>query len=293
MDDVRAWRWLIMVIDLGGLTAAAARVHRSPSTISHAIKTLEDRIGVPLVTYRGRNLILTEAGRALTERMRPVLRDLDEATGLVTQIRAGVEPLLRVAIDQIVPQEQVCGLLQQLADAYPATRVELYETVLGGGPLRLLSGEVDAYLGSQEVTHHAGRAAGYVTLVAMAAKTHPLAQAQRSPLDEAELRRYRQIVIRDSAPQRLARGSWLAAEQRYTVDHLHTAVGLVRAGLGFSWLPSFVLSQEPGLTALSLPEHMAETLPLALYARPGFSSGPAGRLIQDIVAQAINGLSMP
>lgn len=278
MDDLRAWRWLLMVIDLGGLAATAERVHRSPSTISHAIKTLEEQVGIPLVTYQGRNLALTEAGRALGERMRPVLRELDGTQHLIQQLRSGVEPLLRLAIDQIVPPATVCALLHTLAEQYPATRIELYETVLGGGPERFLHGEVDAYFGSHRVAELHGLPVGHVRLVAVAAHTHPLAQSQ-APLTEAALRTERQIVIRDSSPGRLASGSWLSAEQRYTVDHLHTAVGLVRAGLGFSWLPEFVLTDEPRLVPLALPGEFCETLALAFYARAGLADGLAGKTL--------------
>ncbi len=288
MDDLRAWRWLMMVIDSGGLAAAAARAHRSPSTLSHAIKTLEARVGVPLVQYQGRHLALTDAGYALTERLRPVLRDFDGAASLAAQLRGGVEPLIRLAIDQIVPPEQVRALLHALDQAYPATRVELYETVLGGGPARWLAGEVDAYIGSQAVPNHIGEPVGQVVLRAMAAREHPLA-ANDLLLDEGVLRRHRQIVIRDSAPGRLASGSWLAAEQRYTVDHLHTAIGLVRAGLGFSWLPEFVLSNEPTLIVLPLPELCLEKLVLMLFCRPGFTEGAAGRVILQTITRASQG----
>lgn len=287
MDDLRAWRWLTMVIDLGGLVAAAERVHRSPSTLSHAIKTLEAQVGVALVSYQGRKLVLTEAGRALIERLRPVLRDLDGATQWVQQLRSGVEPLIRLAIDQIVPPDRVCTLLNRLDRAHPATRVELYETVLGGGPARMALGEVDAYLGSHSVANHTGVVVGQVSLIPVAAQSHPLAVGS-APLVETDLRRYRQIVIRDSAPGRLASGRWLAAEQRYTVDHLHTAVGLVGAGLGFSWLPDFVLNQEPALRRLSLPSTVCEVLPLAIYTRPGFAEGAAGRVILDAVDSVLS-----
>ncbi len=282
MDDLRAWRWLMMVVDLGGLAAAAKQAHRTPSTLSHAIKTLESQVGVPLVKYHGRHLALTEAGRSLTERLRPVLRDLDGAKRLVEQLRGGVEPLVSLAIDQIVPPERVCALLHQLAQTHPTTRVELFETVLGGGPARMQAGLVDAYIGTHNVPNTVRQALGSVSLVAVAARTHPLAVRQEqsaAPLNEPLLRQHRQIVIRDSAPGRLASGSWLAAEQRYTVDHLHTAVGLVRAGLGFSWLPDFILAREPSLVGLPLPEGMCETLTLAWTERPGFSEGAAGRVI--------------
>ncbi|MGC8697041.1 MAG: LysR family transcriptional regulator [Halothiobacillus sp.] len=288
MDDLKAWRWLTLVIDLGGLQAAADRVYRTPSTLSHAIKQLEVQVGLPLVAYQGRRLILTEVGLLLTQRIRPVLRDLEGAQALVAQLARGVEPVLAVAIDQIIPMTLISPALLILAKKYPQTRLELYETVLGGGPLLLQSGAVGLYLGTQPVAGLPARRLDRLHLVPCAAKTHPLVMIDG--VTEADLRIHRQIVIRDSAPSRMANGSWLSAEQRFTVDHLHTALGLIEAGMGFAWLPQTLVGSHPRLAVIALAEPMSDEAPIHLVSQPAFSAGPAGAvLISAITAQfAVN-----
>ena len=281
MDDLRPWRWLIGVIDYGGLQAAADHFHRTPSTISHAIKQLETQIGLPLVSYQGRRLILTEIGQLLTCRMRPVLRDLDGAKALADRLAEGVEPILSVAIDQIIPLSLIADVFSALSEACPQTRIELYETILGGGPALMRDGTVGLYLGTQMVTGMPAYPLDRLRLVPCAARTHPL--ASQPMITEADLRRYRQIVIRDSAPGRLANGSWLSAEQRFTVDHLHTAIGLIKAGLGFAWLPETLLSSHPDLSILSLADAVADEADIHLVFDAGFAAGLAGaRLIDEI-----------
>ncbi len=288
MDDLRTWRWLILVMDAGGLQAAAVQVHRTPSTLSHAIKQLELKVGLPLVAYQGRRLILTDVGRLLTQRIRPVLRDLDGAQALVAQLVRGVEPLLAVAIDQIIPMTVIAPALFILAQKFPQTRVELYETVLGGGPSLLHSGAVGLYLGTQPVAGLPARRLDRLHLVPSVAKTHPLALIDG--VTEADLRAHRQIVIRDSAPSRMANGSWLSAEQRFTVDHLHTALGLIEAGMGFAWLPQTLVLSHPGLAMLSLAEPIIDEAPIHLVSQAAFAAGVAGAvLISAITAQfAVN-----
>ena len=284
MDDLRAWRWLTLVVDLGGLQAAADRVHRTPSTLSHAIKQLEAQVGLPLVAYEGRRLILTDVGRLLTQRIRPVLRDLDGAQALVQQLAQGVEPVLAVAIDQIIPIEWVANALAELAAAYPQTRVELYETVLGGGPALLHSGVVGLYVGTQPVAGLPAQRLARLHLVPCASKSHPLARI--TGVTEADLRSFRQIVIRDSAPGRMANGSWLAAEQRFTVDHLHTALALIAAGLGFAWLPKTLLASQPQLMLLALAQPQDDDAPIHLVGQAAFAAGLAGAaLIAALIAQ--------
>jgi len=291
MDDLRAWRWLIGVIELGGLQAAAKQFHRTPSTLSHAIKQLESQTGLSLVDYAGRRLVLTEVGRLLTDRIRPVLRDLDSVNQVVCQFARGVEPVLSVAIDQIIPLAAVAPALAHLACAFPHTRLEMYETVLGGGPARLLAGEVGLYLGTQSVVGHASESLGQIRLVACAAIDHPLqhwARDSGQAIGEARLREHRQIVIRDSAPSRMTNGSWLAAEQRFTVDHLHTAIGLIESGWGFAWLPDTLIAGHPGIAPLALACAMSEQAPLNLVARPDFLAGVAGAAFVQALRTGFN-----
>lgn len=282
MDDLRPWRWLIGVIDYGGLQAAADHFHRTPSTISHAIKQLETQIGLPLVSYQGRRLILTEIGQLMTCRLRPVLRDLDGAQALADRLAGGVEPILSVAIDQIIPLSLIADVFSVLSELYPQTRIELYETILGGGPALMRDGTVGLYLGTQIVAGMPAYPLDRLRLLPCAARSHPLA-AQTVRITEADLRRYRQIVIRDSAPGRLANGSWLSAEQRFTVDHLHTAIGLIEAGLGFAWLPEALLSSHPDLRVLPLTDAVADEADIHLVFDAGFGAGLAGaRLIDEL-----------
>lgn len=290
MDDLRAWRWLIGVIELGGLQAAAKEFHRTPSTLSHAIKQLESQTGLSLVDYAGRRLVLTEVGRLLTDRIRPVLRDLDSVQQVVGQFARGIEPVLSVAIDQIVPLTDIAPALAHLACEFPHTRLEMYETILGGGPARLLAGEVGLYLGTQSVPGYASEPMGQMHLVACAATDHPLQRRVREtgqPIGEAELREHRQIVIRDSAPGRMTNGSWLAAEQRFTVDYLHTAIGLIEAGWGFAWLPETQIAAHERIEPLPLACAMSERAPLNLVVRPDFFAGVVGAAFVTALRQGL------
>lgn len=65
---------------LGSLSAAAAEMGRTPSALSHAIKGLEERLGVSLFERSGRAISLTPAGKNYLGQVGPALRDLSLAT---------------------------------------------------------------------------------------------------------------------------------------------------------------------------------------------------------------------
>ncbi|MDG4868145.1 LysR family transcriptional regulator [Guyparkeria sp. 1SP6A2] len=292
MEDFRSWQWLECVIELGGLKPASERLHRTPSTISHAIKQLESRIGVTLVETRARRIQLTEAGQILLEHMRPLIRELEGVQGVIDQFRDGGTSVASLAVDQVFRHDQLIKAMDSFSHHYPHTRLELFETVLGGGPALFLEGRVGIYLGLEPVGDHTGAQIGRVRFVPCAGMAHPLAEMAadleaEDVLYEAQLRQYRQIVLRDSHPDRGKHAGWLGAAQRVTVDHLHTAVELMRSGMGFAWLPEDQVRDEEDLVALPVDAALCPEAALVLYRQRELQASPAySRLVQALMETA-------
>ena len=75
---------------------AADELRVSPSTLSHAMRTLEVRLGVRLLHRTTRSVATTEAGQALLARIQPLLRELDGALGDVDAFRSAPRGTLRI-----------------------------------------------------------------------------------------------------------------------------------------------------------------------------------------------------
>ena len=93
-------------------TAAAAELGITPSALSQAVRQLERRVGVALLTRTTRSVSLTEAGRRLFERASPAvdealeaLRGLNARTGQLTgTVRLNVpEAAIPAVIDAVLP----------------------------------------------------------------------------------------------------------------------------------------------------------------------------------------------
>jgi len=85
----------------GSYAAAASRLHRVPSALSHAMQKLEGELGVELFEKSGRRAILTAAGRTLLAFQPPEWRDrYIKSTKMVG-------PVTKAAIDKAWLKEEL------------------------------------------------------------------------------------------------------------------------------------------------------------------------------------------
>jgi DNA-binding transcriptional LysR family regulator len=77
MIDPVALRSLVAVEAHGSVGAAATALDYTPSAVSQQIKRLESQTGVQLLERQGRGVLLTEAGRTLSESARDLLAHME------------------------------------------------------------------------------------------------------------------------------------------------------------------------------------------------------------------------
>ena len=68
-STLEQWRMFKAVADHGGFMQAAQQVHKSQSSIHHAVNKMEEQLGVNLFEVDGRKTVLTHAGKLLLRRI--------------------------------------------------------------------------------------------------------------------------------------------------------------------------------------------------------------------------------
>src|SRR3984957_4409271 len=63
----------VAVADQRSFRAAASRLGVTPSTLSHSMRQLEERLGVRLLHRTTRSVSLTDAGQRLLDRLQPAI----------------------------------------------------------------------------------------------------------------------------------------------------------------------------------------------------------------------------
>jgi DNA-binding transcriptional LysR family regulator len=106
---------------------AADEVGISTSAVSHAIRGLEERLGVTLFNRTTRSIALTDAGARLLDRMRPALQDLGDALEEMNQFRDKPAGTLRINTSRSAAYLALAPLVPRYLAAYPDIRIELVE----------------------------------------------------------------------------------------------------------------------------------------------------------------------
>ena len=281
------WRALLSVVDAGGYAAAAEALDKSQSAVSYAIQKLETALEVRVFRLEGRRAVLTEAGEILYRRAQALVEEASRLETSAESLSRGVEAQLYVAVDAIFPMWLLLQCLDRFAAEFPETRVELLETVLSGTDETLLQHQVDLAITPRVPPGFIGDGLMRARFVAVAHPDHPLHQLGR-PLVFQDLRRHRQLVVRDSGSRRMDAG-WLGAEQRWTVSHLSTSIRAAAMGLGFAWYPEEKIRDELRngvLKRLSMEEGEERFADLYLVYAEADYAGPAARRLGVILKRA-------
>jgi DNA-binding transcriptional LysR family regulator len=231
--SLEQWRSLLAVVDAGGYAQAAGVLHKSQSSVTYAVQKIEAQLGVKAFEVIGRKAHLTPTGEVLYRRAKALLEEAVALEGAAGSLAAGWEPELRLAVEIIFPTWLLLQCFARFADEQPQMRIELYETVLSGTEEALLQRRVDLAICSRVPPGFAGDPLMRLRFIAAAHPDHPLHQLGRD-LTMQDLRQHRHLIIRDTGSQRRS-GSWLGAEQSWTVSHKATSIHAAGLGLGFAW----------------------------------------------------------
>ncbi len=283
------WQALVAVVDAGGYAQAAEQLHRTQSTISYAVRKIEEQLGVDVFELEGRRAALTEAGRVLYRRGKALLRESERVERTAAALAEGQEAELRLAVEIVFPTWLLLQCLQQFAAERPETRVELYESVLGGTEELLGEGQVQLAICSRVPSGYVGDPLMHVRFIAVAAPSHPLHQLGRT-LTHQDLREYRHLFVRDTATRREPDTGHGITEQRWTVSHKATSIRAACMGLGFTWFAEDLIREELAsdqLRPLPLSEGAERWATLYLATADPDTVGPGARRLVDIIRAAV------
>lgn len=116
---------LATVAQCGSFRGAARELAIAPSAVSHAVSSLEARLGVRLLSRSTRSVAPTEEGAQLLERLRPALSEIDLAMETAIEARDRPAGNLRLTVPRTAAQLTLAPRLGAFAQAFPEIVLEI------------------------------------------------------------------------------------------------------------------------------------------------------------------------
>ena len=140
LNDLTAF---VAVASHRSFRGAADELGTAPSTLSHAMRALEERLGVRLLNRTTRSVAPTEAGFQLLARLQPAIGALDDALDSVAGFRGKVAGTVRINAPRLAAAILVRDVLPVMAERHPDVTVDI---VIEGRLVDIVSGGFDAGL---------------------------------------------------------------------------------------------------------------------------------------------------
>jgi len=122
LSDLNAF---VAVTQARGFRGAAALRGVSASSLSEAIRRLEERLGVRLLNRTTRSVTPTEAGQRLVERLTPALGEIEGALDAVNSFRDSPTGTLRLNVPSIAAHQILPALLPRFLAAHSGITLEV------------------------------------------------------------------------------------------------------------------------------------------------------------------------
>jgi DNA-binding transcriptional LysR family regulator len=117
-DELSVLAAFLAVAQERSFTRAARRLEVSPSALSHAIRRLEEQIGVRLLSRTTRSVAPTEAGEQLLASLRPALGEIRGALDRISGLRERPAGRVRLLVPRLAAMTVLAPKLGQFARDY-------------------------------------------------------------------------------------------------------------------------------------------------------------------------------
>jgi DNA-binding transcriptional LysR family regulator len=295
LDQMRTF---VAVAEAGSFRAAAARLSRVQSAVSHAISNLEVQLGVTVFDRLSRRPTLTPEGQALLADARAILLKVDTMRARARGLGEGLELRLTIALDPQFPLALAAAALKDLHDTYPSVSVWTWTAPLGAAIAALHERRCALAITAADLPDPRIEleSLSFVPRAAVAAATHPLAARSRegAPLTAAELADHLQIVVPDPSALTEGRDFGVLSPGTWRVSDNATKHALILAGVGWGSLPLWLVERDLAkgrLVPIAAAEfgRQGETFVRAYLAhRTDQPLGPAARLFRQALLRQVN-----
>ncbi len=239
------------VVQTGGITSAAKKLHRVQSNVTTRIRQLEDELGVQLFIREGKKLHLSPAGKIFLEYVDQILDLSEEAQEAIHDI----EPrgILRIEATESAATVFLPAPLRVYHETYPKVKIELTIGISKNSIEKLANNQLDIALVKDENTN-----IPFEKIPIYKDELVIVAGANLKEINDPSNRSTNTIIaFSEGCINRKILENWFSItgkvpERTIELSSFHTILSCVVAGMGISVVPYSILNTFPQKNSLSI-----------------------------------------
>jgi DNA-binding transcriptional LysR family regulator len=278
------------IAELGSFQQAAVRLNLSQTALSHRLKKLENDLGVALLTRTTRQVSLTPAGCEFLPKARRIVDELGASFDALRERGRRGQERLAIGCLPTLAASFLPAALAAFAGRHPGIQVVIHDNSAREILDLVQAGEAEFGLTIMASSVWDLEIAPLFTepFVLLCRDDHPL--AGHAQVDWARLGETPLVRLSPQAANRGLIDTALGGRRetlcwRYEVQHIATAVSLVRAGLGAAVVPRLAADpHSPGLAMVGLrAPGIARSL--GVVSKRGVPLSPPARALLDLIRE--------
>jgi DNA-binding transcriptional LysR family regulator len=286
--DTRFLQSFVAVVESGSMAEAARRLDLTPAAVAARIRTLEEDLGVALLSRSGRAVKATEAGLQILDQSRSVVRGvMDLRAAAVEQLGPGQ---LRIGTFFSAATSIISPVLEKLYQDHPELSVFVDVGYSPDLSAKVVAGELDAAI----VVEHQ-------FVIPKACELHSLTEEPLVVIAPASFRgnedahallrsepfiKYDRRIWGGRLADRYLRERNIQPRVRLEIDGLMTIASFVSRGLGISLLPDWSPMWGPNLLLTRIP--LPGAVPMRRIGLLRTVRGAREKLVDEFLRHAIS-----
>lgn len=248
----------VAIAERGSFQMAAAHLNLSQTALSHRIRKLEDDLGIKLLSRTTREVSLTSAGLSLLPRVKSMIEDLGASLDQIRELGRVRQERLAIACLPTIAAGLLPNVLAEFRKDHPDVMLRIHDNaateiaeLVQSGTVEFAITLVSAHRWDFEIQTLARDP--FVLVCHRDAPVGAASSVTWADIDEFPLVRVsthtgNRMMIDDALGSRREALKW-----RYEVQHIASAIAVVRSGMAMAVIPRMALNSAE-MTGLRVKE---------------------------------------
>ena len=152
--EIRHLKLVKAIVEEGSMSNAIAKLHLTPSALSHQLREAELQIGTKIFHRINKKLLLTDVGEKILASANAILNEMDKIEDEVKQIIKGETGTIRISTECYTSYHWLPGVLKKFNTNFPNIIVKIVFEATHKPIQKLLQGEIDLAITSDPINNN-------------------------------------------------------------------------------------------------------------------------------------------